>query len=306
MGSQARSMPKVSAGRPAEAGRTVLGNWRLRLLTVGLPALLAGSFEFVRPGLQAFAGLPEDLGNLITAALALLGALVYFHTLSSLVARLTAEADRARMEKVVFAEREALADELHDNLSQTFFFLNVRLKAVLDQLRKGSPEDARPLATEVAEITGTTEEVFLQLRDTIQRLHQAGGPSAPGTAGVQTLDRLVASALADSDLRVTVETDGSPPRLEPWRWAAAQSILLEALRNVRRHAAANRVTVWLNQGPGGGAAGVQDDGRGFEAGGATGFGLASMRRRAGVAALDLRIESRPGCGTRVELSLIHI
>jgi signal transduction histidine kinase len=285
-----------------DARRGPLGGWRLRLLAVGLPALLAGSFEFVRHGLQAFAGLSDAAGNLITAGLALVGGLAYFHAVSALLARLSAEAEQASAERLVFSQRQAIADELHDSISQTLFFLHVRLRRLLERIQQGGAAPAGWLAREMAEAVSATEDAYLEVRHTIRRLQEAGQGEAQRDRGTDVLDRLVSGILDGSDVHVEVEADGGPPRsLEPQRWAAVQSILLEALRNVRKHSHASRVRVWLRERPGGGAAGVEDDGRGFDPRATGGFGLDAMRRRAAQAGLDLHVDSAPGQGTRVRV-----
>jgi signal transduction histidine kinase len=50
---------------------------------------------------------------------------------------------------------------------------------------------------------------------------------------------------------------------------------------------------------------VRDDGRGFEPDQVegVGFGIRSMRERAQLLGAELRLESKPGCGTRVEIAL---
>lgn len=277
---------------------TVLDNWRLRLAAVGLPAVLAGGFEFLRHGLQSLAGLPEDLGNLITAGLALLGGTVYFHAVASLVARLTAEAAQADTERAVLAQRQAIAEDLHDSLLQAFFLLHLRLRKALDHVDQSSQ-----VAAELAEALETAQDVYLDLRETIARLHAPNAvQDQPGPAD-GALQSLVSSVLAGSDISVQIESEGGIAcKLSPERWSAVRAILLEALRNVRKHAHASRARIWLRPCGQGGEAGVEDDGCGLEPSQAKGFGLTAIRRRAAAAGLELDIASAPGCGTRVRVA----
>ncbi len=273
-----------------------LRSWRLRLLTVGLPALLAGSFEFVRHGLDAFAGLPDAVGNLITAALALLGALVYFHAVHTLVVRLTAEAERAGAAQQALAQRQQVADELHDSISQTLFFLHVRLRAALQRAQQIGDAD---LVVALAESARATADAYMGVRDTIVRL--AEGPGEQPWGGPEALRRTV-QEVAGTALRVEVDArEGSPRLLAPGARSALRAILVEAVRNVRKHAAAQGVRVWIAEGADGGEAGVEDDGCGFSPTAAEGYGLSAARRRAETAGLALWIESAPGAGTRVRV-----
>lgn len=267
--------------------------------------MLAGSFEFLRHGVLIRVGMGEVLGNLITTALALLGGLFYFNTVSGMITRLVRDAERAAAERVALQRQQALADDLHDSILQTLFFLNVRLKNALVQARAGQPE----IAGNLADAVDATEQAYLEVRDTVARLRLEDGAGAPPDPS-ESLERLAATVMNGSGIQVSVEPGSAPPRrLEARRWAMAQTILLEALRNARKHAAATAVRLWVHESEDGGSAGVQDDGVGFTPTAAdgqaspaqSGFGLAAMRRRAAAADLDLALTTAPGRGTRVEV-----
>jgi hypothetical protein len=90
----------------------------------------------------------------------------------------------------------------------------------------------------------------------------------------------------------------------------AYRIAQEALANVRAHAGAQRVTIWLEDGDDGGMRlRVSDDGAGFLPGigpakpGPDHLGLVSMREQAAMAGGWCRVSSAPGMGTTVELWL---
>lgn len=297
---------------------------RARLIAVALPAMLAGSFEFLRHGVLARVGMGEVLGNLITTALALLGGLFYFNTVSGMVTRLVRDAERAAAQRLALQRQQALADDLHDSILQTLFFLNVRLKSALHHARDGRPEIARDIAGAV----DATEQAYLEVRDTVARLRQEEGAATPPHPD-GSLERLAATVMSGSDVKVTVEPGSRPPqRLHARRWAAVQAILLEGLRNARKHAAPKTVRLWVSEGAEGGSAGVEDDGVGFAdvppadaptadgvgfaaaptadgvrppSAPSGGFGLAAMRRRASAADLVLDLTTAPGRGTRIEV-----
>ena len=200
-------------------------------MAVLLPALLAGACEFLGQRLAALAGLPGYAGSLTTAALALVAALIYLHTLSRLVLRLTADVERARADRAVQDRRQALADDLHDTILQTLFFLNVRLRKARGEL----PGGAGPLGEDLAAAAAATEEAYLHMRGALARLREGG--SAAG-AGARSLAELAAAA-GGGGWEVRIEPgSAAPTQLEPQRWSALQAILLEALRNARKHAGA--------------------------------------------------------------------
>jgi two-component system sensor histidine kinase UhpB len=82
-------------------------------------------------------------------------------------------------------------------------------------------------------------------------------------------------------------------------------VVQEALNNVAEHAEANEVTVELRRADGRKMLRVTDDGCGFNdsAAASPGLGITGMRERARLAGGRLRVRSRPGRGTVVELTL---
>jgi two-component system, NarL family, sensor histidine kinase DegS len=91
---------------------------------------------------------------------------------------------------------------------------------------------------------------------------------------------------------------------EPPERASVLRILQEALQNVRKHAAASRVSIGLE----GDTLVIADNGRGFDlmrlaSGTSRNFGLQFMRERAELMGGQLQIESRQGEGTRILLRL---
>ena len=78
----------------------------------------------------------------------------------------------------------------------------------------------------------------------------------------------------------------------------------EALANVRRHAAANTVTVLLDHGPNAVVLQVIDDGAGFDPDDTgDGYGLAAMHARVAQVRGTLTVRSRPGEGTTIRVEV---
>jgi len=81
-------------------------------------------------------------------------------------------------------------------------------------------------------------------------------------------------------------------------------IAQEALANVARHSAAHHVDLLLSDGPGVVTMEIADDGCGFDPRGEhAGMGLASMRERAEALNGEVTIESEPGRGTHISVTL---
>jgi len=75
----------------------------------------------------------------------------------------------------------------------------------------------------------------------------------------------------------------------------------EALTNVAKHAEATRVSIVVTRRESSVTAVIEDDGRGFGAGGGTGdgLGLVGMKERVGLLGGRLALESTEGAGTTV-------
>jgi signal transduction histidine kinase len=110
---------------------------------------------------------------------------------------------------------------------------------------------------------------------------------------------------ASRDLDVTFEAVGStramPARVEVGLYRIAQ----EALSNAARHARASRATVRLETMPDRVRLEVRDDGSGFQPSQVSSdrFGLLGIRERARLLSGSLRLDSAPGVGTLVEVTI---
>ncbi|GIP39264.1 hypothetical protein J31TS4_25440 [Paenibacillus sp. J31TS4] len=121
--------------------------------TILLPTIIIGGFEFLRHS-WLLSSIPMGIGNFyitgLTFVLSFLFATWMFRRIEDTNARLSEE--RAR--RAVYEERERLAAELHDNIAQTLFFLNVKLQ-------KGQLEEARSI---ISSINGDLRQAIFNLR----------------------------------------------------------------------------------------------------------------------------------------------
>jgi two-component system, NarL family, sensor histidine kinase UhpB len=217
-------------------------------------------------------------------------------TFERMLERLEAERRRASSAALTAQERERtrVARDLHDEVNQSLTGLLLRLEATRE---KAPPE----LADELSEIRALANQAMKELLDLARQLRPTALDDlglAPALAGnVRELSRqgaLDASFEAEGDLR------GLPEDVQLVVYRVAQ----EALTNAVRHSDAERVRVGLEREGDRVALTVGDDGRGFtfeETG--RGLGIGGMRERALLVGGELQIESRPGLGTRVRLSV---
>lgn len=201
-------------------------------------------------------------------------------------------------EAAVAEERGLLARELHDSIAQSLAFLKIQVQILRDALRRGDElEVARTLdeldagvresTTDVRELllhfrTRTSgEDIVPALRATLQKFeHQTGLPA-----------------------QLSVDGEGLP--LPPDVQVQVLHVLQEALSNVRKHARARGVWVDVQRGRDWHFE-VRDDGRGFDAVSApdeTHIGLRIMRERAARIGARVAVDSVPGAGTCVALTL---
>ena len=201
-------------------------------------------------------------------------------------------ADHARQAEQLGAarERQRLARDLHDSVTQTLFSMTLTAQSALLLLRQESGEVAVQL-----------DQIDRLAHGALQEMSMLSDQPLPAT-GVLLLEALeqhcVERRLRDG-LTVTLEVDGGEP-LPAENEQALQRIVQEGLNNVVKHAGVEDAVVRLRlRRPF--RLEVEDRGRGFDisrAGGA-GLGLTGMNERAAEIGWSLTVTSTPGNGTRV-------
>jgi signal transduction histidine kinase len=207
--------------------------------------------------------------------------------------------ERSR-ELTILAERQRIARELHDAVTQKLFGLRLTADALAslveqDGHRAEAVETLESLRRLAAELTTELRGVVIGLRPV--DLEGSGLEAALGQQ-VRLFDQVHAA-------RVEFHAE-CVPRLSAAREEAAYRIAQEALHNALRHAEAHTIEVRLSGRPGMLTLEVSDDGRGLDAGAdGTGrrLGLSSMRDRARAVGARLAVSTRPGGGTMVRLDV---
>jgi len=200
-------------------------------------------------------------------------------------------------------ERERVSSELHDNIAQRLCGLLVKWRVLADQL----PALDGTLRGELAGFTAQLGEAAQQVQQLSSNLHAHG-------LSVMGLVPAVRGAVAEFEERARVSVRLTcPDELAPAGPAADVALyrsLQESLDNVERHARASRVEVELAEHEGSLRLRVEDDGIGFRltggAGGVpaeTGFGMLVMSERARSVGGTFELDSAPGAGTTVTVSV---
>ena len=224
-------------------------------------------------------------------------ALVYFvHKL-----RLRRMSRRMRMRfEERHRERERIARDLHDTLLQSFHGLLLRFQAVANLLGR---ED--PIRASLEQVMDRGEQALVEGRERVQSLRQAEA-SVPDDLP-QAFASIGRELNHEDAVDFSVVSKDTLPPLDAVIRDEIYWIGREALGNAFRHSEADRIDVEVSVTNGNIRFRFSDDGRGFSedvlrSGGRDGhWGLRGMRERAIDIGAELRIYSRPGSGTHVEL-----
>jgi two-component system, NarL family, sensor kinase len=196
------------------------------------------------------------------------------------------------------AERQRLAAEIHDGISQRIVSLHYHLCAAADSL----PPESAQVATQIGAARDLAAAALDEARSAIGGLR----PPLLDDLGLGACLRGLARDLPPGiGTDVEVEASDLDAHVETAIYRMAQ----EALQNVVKHAGASHVRIELRSLPRVVQVLVVDDGVGFvpEAvvgqPGGTRYGLTGMRARADLVGAELRIDSKPGKGTRVSITV---
>ncbi|MEW6217249.1 MAG: ATP-binding protein [Candidatus Bipolaricaulota bacterium] len=200
-------------------------------------------------------------------------------------------------------ERKRVARELHDDLGQRLSSIALSIQLVQRAALRDPHEAVAHLNQAKALITEATDRMY----DLVLGLR----PSQLDDLGLATALKAHAQRTLGTDgVSFEIQTDGLQEHLPATIETALFRIFQEALNNVLRHAHASHVVVRISRDGNRIQGEVQDNGVGFspgslgsQAAGARGLGLLGMRERAAQLAGQVQIESRPGGGTTVRVSL---
>ncbi|HSL21318.1 MAG TPA: sensor histidine kinase [Vicinamibacterales bacterium] len=234
----------------------------------------------------------DEIGRLAAALEQMRHALVQDELLGRLLRKVIAAQEE---------ERKRLARELHDETSQQLTALAMQLDLIE---RAPGSAGCGPRLVEARALVGT-------MIDDLHRVIYDLRPSILDDLGLLPAIKWYAERrLASRGIAVQFEFPDAPPELSPEALIAVYRVAQEALSNVERHSQADTVLVACTVSPSELTIEVEDDGIGFdpeemrqprETG--QGLGLLGMRERLSLFGGTCKVESQPGQGTRVVLTL---
>ncbi len=215
-----------------------------------------------------------------------------------LLSRQRLRALSANEEVLIEEERRHMAREVHDELGQALTALKMELSLL--GRRFGGDKALAAQAERMSVMVDGTLDVVRHVASNLR-------PAALDFGLVAAIEWLAEDFGLRWEMPCEVQLDGHEVALSDARSTALFRIVQESLTNVARHAQARRVDIRIASDGATVHLTVHDDGVGFdpaaaqERGGS--FGLLGMRERALKIGARLRLDSRAGCGTTVDVEL---
>jgi signal transduction histidine kinase len=206
-------------------------------------------------------------------------------------ARLLDRAKRA----AVMAERNRLASELHDTISQTLWSISLITERLPVIWEIDKDEGGRSLTT----LHQLAQNALAEMRSLLLELH----PSSLTEAKLGDLIRHIAETIANrTGLDINVQIERQDP-VEPDIHFALYRVVQEALNNIALHASAGHVEIYFSSDSGRIDLTIQDDGLGFDPAGvgAGHLGLSIMSDRIQNIGGTIEISSHKESGTRIKV-----
>jgi signal transduction histidine kinase len=194
----------------------------------------------------------------------------------------------------VLEERQRLARELHDAVTQTLFSASL-IAEVVPKLWDRSPDEGR---RRMEELRLLTRGALAEMRTLLLELRPAALIETP--LGL-LLEQLADATASRSRLRLEVAVAGEPRAVPPDVQIGLYRVAQEALNNSTKHAHATRAQLSLSYEAECVCLRIEDDGEGFDPNSVPSgrLGLGIMQERTRAVGAHLGIESAPGQGTRV-------
>jgi signal transduction histidine kinase len=207
-----------------------------------------------------------------------------------------------RMVEVQERERQDLANHLHDLVGQKLTALSINLNIVKGQVASSQPAQAARLADSLRLVEETTESI----RDVMAELR----PAVLDDFGLAAVLRWYADHFTKrTGVAISVVEEGPVRRLSATAEHALFRMAQNALANVAKHAHADKAVVTIRTIARSTCLTVADNGDGFDPTAVQlptrdrGWGLMIMRERAAAIGAQLSVESAPGHGSKIIVTL---
>jgi signal transduction histidine kinase len=204
---------------------------------------------------------------------------------------------------VIVEERQRIGREMHDGLAQTLGLLNVQIEMVKSAAKM---EDWAAAEDELARLDSYLSNAYGDVRQALSDLRRTAMQGESFISGLR--DYVQEFGVRNKLEAVLLTRNGDEPICLPALVEVhLQRVIQEALTNVRRHAEASQVIVRMHSSSEGWDVMVSDDGIGFDhdqlATTRGRYGLLTMQERVESVGGSFSIDSQPGAGTRIMVSV---
>jgi signal transduction histidine kinase len=199
----------------------------------------------------------------------------------------------------VLEERQRLARELHDSVTQSLYGISLYAQAAAGKITATQFEQAQQY---IEDIQNTSQESLADMRLLIYELKP---PVLEKEGLVAALQGRLNSVENRANIKSSIESDLTD-RLAPDIEDGLYQIAREALNNIIKHAHATNVSIILARKPDSVSMEIFDDGVGFALENIPRngcLGLTNMQEHAKSQGWNLKIETSPGNGTRVRVEI---
>lgn len=202
-------------------------------------------------------------------------------------------------------ERNMIANELHDSLAQTLASLRFQVR-ILDETLQPTSEYMAIMGIE--QVENSLDEAYTDLRELIA--HCRVPVEKQGL--IPSIERVVKKFKEETSIHILLQCEHQVYDIPATMEMNVYRIVQEALTNIRKHASAHIVRVLLDCDENGNfRILIEDDGKGFDKDAIKSedgqhIGLTIMQERARHLGGDLKIETDPDEGTRIELKFQYL
>ncbi|MFW5788270.1 MAG: folate family ECF transporter S component, partial [Halanaerobiales bacterium] len=202
---------------------------------------------------------------------------------------------KANKDLIVSQERNRIARELHDSISQNLHGINYSVHSLRQIIQQ--QVDSKDFINILNHLEDTVEESLQELKNMIFELK----PSKLEGQGIcQALVTQCEAFTERANITLTHDIDDIK-KLTPEQELAVYRILQEALTNIYKHSGADQVRIFLKEIKEKVFLTITDNGKGFNSSDYKGYGLNNMKTRAFQNNGKLEIESQSNQGTVISV-----
>jgi len=232
----------------------------LRMITIVLPTLMIGGFEYFRHEVL-LNYMTMETGNFYITLLTFVLSYIFANWMFRHIEQSNNHLVEEQARRAVYEERERLANELHDNIAQTLFFLQVKLQ-------KGHLEEAKAA---VSDINNHVRQAIFNLRS----------PLDESIVFVERVRVWLQEWQLITGITVVEELKLGEHYYTPVEEVHLLSIIQEAFTNIRKHSQADQATISIKSEQNQWVLSISDNGCALNVDQQTQkkYGLSMMRRR---------------------------